>query len=354
MENTSPENFVAIEIAERIAARNSACAGALTAFSLFCLIWLTGYAWLSDAPPDEAGLATSSPDDVAARESLPDTAQVHPKLTPSRSASIQTATVSPATWQGKSFFTHATSREYLADESAVRPGTDEQNLVLSFEAGPAVEPVRLPSVPPESEAASLDSPLPAPQVPVASGEEVQIEDEDRSATTAQVPEDAEVLSASDRKDVDGLMPSFEMLNLVEFEPSTFATFLDNQSTSLPGILFPSHFGKGHWYEPQQEHGEFVIQTAPSEELPSLPGDDTEAIFRPHNWTMTIVSEYAVGPRLLEIFGDVRGRWARSVSVAEPEDTAFANRDVAPRWFTELQFGEEACEHSLMPVEKAIP
>ena len=55
--STSPENAVAIEIAERMAARNSACAGALTAFALFSLVWMAGYAWLADDTGDPSYVA---------------------------------------------------------------------------------------------------------------------------------------------------------------------------------------------------------------------------------------------------------------------------------------------------------
>ena len=117
-------------------------------------------------------------------------------------------------------------------------------------------------------------------------------------------------------------------------------FLANKPTVRPEILFLSYFGQGHWYEPGQESIAPVDADQPSSEsIGRLASDDSRALFLPANWTPGIVSDYMIGPGLAEIFGEVRGRWARAVSSASPQEAAFSNRELALRWVDELQFGQ---------------
>ena len=349
-QNTSPENAVAIEIAERMAARNSACAGALTAFGLFSLAWMAGYAWLADDPEEKNSITDRQ------SEKLPSGQTVHSSrdrvpVEVARTPATPTVPVAAASWKGRSFFTHATSRQYLLDDPSLEANEDSPNLELSFEPGPKTEVVVSDQTPVEF--APVSSELPAPQIPV-SAEQVISEEVIKEAEEPGAAEDAPVVfepthqslvdAARDPEDDEPLETEEEGLNSVEevaLEPTVFSVFLANKPTPLPEILFLSHFGQGHWYEPGQDSIDRSgdNQTAPSEFIGQLACDDSSALFLPANWTLGIVSDYAVGPRLFEIFGEVRGRWARAVSAASPQEAAFSNRELELRWVDELQSGQ---------------
>jgi len=338
--NTTSENAVAIEIAERRAARTSACAGALTAFTLFSLIWMAGYAWLTDDPGDTNSIAERR------IEKLPSANPVQSSLNRvpveiDQSPATPTVPIAPASWNGRPLFTPATSRKYLIDDSLLLTEEDLPNQKWSFKPGPATERATLGRVP--FKFAPVSSELPEPQVPVSAeidpNETRASDGESSSATTPAVQNEVSAEPSIDEplKTADRLDP----IQKSEPEPTVFLVFLDNQPTAVPGILFLSHFGEGRWYEPGQE-SEPVSGEDRSFHMGSigrLANDDAFALFKPANWTLGIVQDYTVGPRLIEIFGEVRGRWARAVSSARPQETAFSNRKLALRWIDELHLGQ---------------
>lgn len=385
-ENTTPENVVAIEIAERMAARNSACAGALAAFALFSLVWMAGYAWLTNDPHEKKSVADRRFEKLPSSEPV----QSSPSRVPvpveiAQSPAAPTVPVTTASWKGRSFFTHATSREFLIDDSMLKAEEDSPNLELSFEPGPATEKVYPDPKPVEF--APVSSELPAPQIPVSADQSDSKETRDSSrvsivAETAQVGSAEPVARRSPpwvpggdhRATIHGPIPQtptaptigreptiepevtaestireplekeeqgLSSVEEVNPEPTVFSVFLANKPSAPAEILFLSHYGQGHWYEPGQESTELfdADQPGPTESIGRLASDDSRALYLPANWTLGVVSDYAIGPRLVEIFGEVRGRWARAVSSARPQEPCFSNRELALRWVDELQFGQ---------------
>ena len=344
--NTTSENAVAIEIAERRAARTSACAGALTAFALFSLIWMAGYAWLTNEPGDTNSIADRRieklPSANSARSSL-NRVPVEIDQSPAR----PTVPIARASWDGRPLFTHATSRKYLIDDSLLLTEEDLPNQKWSFKPGPATERAPLGRVP--FKFAPVSSELPEPQVPVSAeidpNETHASDGESSSATTPPVQNEVTAeqgVSAAPSID-EPLKPAdrLDSIQKSEPEPTGFLVFLDNQPTAVPEFLFLSHFGQGRWYEPGQESepvsGE--DRSFHTGSIGRLASDDAFALFKPANWTLGIVQDYTVGPRLIEIFGEVRGRWARAVSSARPQETAFSNRELALRWIDEFHLGQ---------------
>jgi len=347
--NTPPENPVAIEIAERMAARKSACAGAFTAFALFSLVWMVGYAWLADDPGDSNSIADHR------NEKLPSSQPVgnsHDRAPDSATQSPATPTVplAAASWKGRSFFTHATSRKYVMDDSRLHAEEDSPELELSFEPGPTPEQV-VPD-PKPVEFAPVSSELPAPQIPVSADQgnsEEVIEEAGKPGAAEDTPVEFELTDESlvgatqdpeDDEPLETKEPRLNSVKEIEPEPTVFSVFLANKPTARPEILFLSHFGQGHWYELRLESiAPVCADQRPSESIGRLASDDSSALFQPANWTLDIVSDYVIGPKLSEIFGEVRGRWARTVSSANPQEAAFSNRELALRWVDELEFGQ---------------
>lgn len=154
-----------IDVAERLAARGSACAGAVTAFALFCMTWLTSYAWLTDdaseGKPARRDVATDGETSSSRHRGPTQIAESKDDQTRRRGVAFEsrerTGLSRPGghglefrstNWQDKSFFTHATSERYLVDRSAVQMSPPGIPHTLSFEPG------------------TLDPALPPPQTPV--------------------------------------------------------------------------------------------------------------------------------------------------------------------------------------------
>jgi hypothetical protein len=158
------------DVAERVAVRSSECAGALTAFCLFILTWVTGYAWMYDAPLDEASARRDEPGDSNPAQG--DASLRRGPLADRRLSIENQARFQSATWRGKSFFTRATSERFLTDEAVpgrARVGSVPIGQPQPLSLGQAQPTRSVPSLPAVDAANSefhRDFNLPSPQIPV--------------------------------------------------------------------------------------------------------------------------------------------------------------------------------------------
>lgn len=158
-----------LEVAERLAARNSAIAGAVTAFGLFLLIWLTGRAWLIDARLEEAAEWDDSA--VAQQDALPERAPASLGRTQHQSQGRldspvrNHATFQSAVWRGNPALRRPTSDRDRSDLAAIARDHDS-----SFSRLFTPTAVALPA-PASDGTTSIGSELPPPQRPVPAAEQ---------------------------------------------------------------------------------------------------------------------------------------------------------------------------------------
>lgn len=301
MDRPISENTAAAEMADRMVERISTCAGALTALTLFALLWVAGRSFLPLDTAIQVLPETAEPNHCEFARSAP------PPQPPDRS---EPAALSAA-WHGRALFRNAKIRQSVSGVCGTRQ--DRLALAASFEPGPASNLVAPPC---DTSFMETDPALPPPQKPVPCHRQADF-------AVGCSPHSAEQ---------NGESLTTVCVTAFSLEATVFSmSLLHEPADTLPP--FPSRPGVMAWYQPGQVPGDMSAAPASQEEgIGSLTDVSVESHIVPchRTWEWSGDSPDWISP--CEVFGEVDREWTRTISGISFDR---GERSGPDQWFSQL-------------------